>query len=107
MSLGKRAVGIGMTVALTASLFGGAVAAQDDKVAILSTQFEPVAEREVMNNVILEGAPPTEYLTVASTGPVLRPDRARRSRLAAVTSTPSVRSTVSSRPWPRTTCSWT
>lgn len=65
----KRAMGFGLSLALAASLVGGAAIAQDDdKVSILSTQFEPVAEREVMNNVILVGAPETEYLTVSSTG---------------------------------------
>ena len=39
MRMGKRAFGVGMTVALTASLFGGAVAAQDETV-ILSTQMD-------------------------------------------------------------------
>ena len=69
-SMGKRAIGTGISVALAASLLGGAVAvAQDDSVAILSTQFEPVAEQEVMNNVILADSPvDVEYLTVPSTG---------------------------------------
>jgi len=71
MSLGaaKRSVGLGLAVALTASLFAGTAMAQDEQVTILSTQFEPVEEREDMNNIILADVPvPTEYLTVPSTG---------------------------------------
>lgn len=69
MGLTKRAISTGVTVALAASLLGGAVMAQDDKVTILSTQFQPVNEREQMNNVILaDVAVPTDYQTVASTG---------------------------------------
>jgi multiple sugar transport system substrate-binding protein len=66
----KRAVGLGLSIALAASFVGSAAVAQDDeKVTILSTQFEPVAEREAMNNVILADVPvPTEYLTVPTTG---------------------------------------
>lgn len=52
MSLGKRAFGVGMTVALTASLFGGAVAAQDP-VVILSTQMVPEEEAAKMRDVIM------------------------------------------------------
>ena len=40
MRMGKRAFGVGMTVALSASLVGGAVAPQDPTV-ILSTQMVP------------------------------------------------------------------
>jgi len=54
MSLGKRAIGIGMTVALTASLFGGAVAAQDPTV-ILSTQMVPEEEAAKMRDEIMAG----------------------------------------------------
>ena len=52
MSLGKRAFGVGMTVALTASLFGGAVAAQDETV-ILSTQMVPEEEAAKMRDFIM------------------------------------------------------
>ena len=44
MRMGKRAFGAGMAVALTASLFGGAVTAQA-AVVILSTQLNPDAAR--------------------------------------------------------------
>ena len=54
MSLGKRALGLGMTVALTASLFGGAVAAQED-VVILSTQMVPEEEAAKMRDEIMAG----------------------------------------------------
>ena len=54
MSLGKRAFGVGMTVALTASLFGGAVAAQDP-VVILSTQMVPEEEAAKMRDNIMAG----------------------------------------------------
>ena len=54
MRMGKRAIGIGMTVALTASLFGGAVAAQDETV-ILSTQMVPEEEAAKMRDVIMAG----------------------------------------------------
>jgi len=54
---------------MAASLVAGSAVAQDDKVAILSTQFEPVAEREQMTNIILADAPvEVEFLTVPSTG---------------------------------------
>jgi len=63
MILGKRAFGVGMTVALTASLFGTAlfstaVVAQD-KVVMLSTQLVPEEEAAKMRDNILgdfEGA---------------------------------------------------
>jgi multiple sugar transport system substrate-binding protein len=69
ISMGKRVFGAGMAIALATALVGGAVAvAQDDKVTILSTQFEPIEEREKMNNVILADVPvETEYLTIPST----------------------------------------
>ncbi len=54
MILGKRAFGVGMTVALTASLFGGAVAAQDP-VVMLSTQLVPEEEAAKMRDNILGG----------------------------------------------------
>jgi len=54
MRMGKRAFGVGMTVALTASLFGGAVAAQDETV-ILSTQMVPEEEAAKMRDVIMAG----------------------------------------------------
>ena len=54
MRMGKRAFGAGMAVALTASLFGGAVTAQDD-VVILSTQLNPDAERAKFQNEIMGG----------------------------------------------------
>ncbi len=52
MRMGKRAFGIGMTVALTASLFGGVVAAQDP-VVILSTQMVPEEEAAKMRDNIM------------------------------------------------------
>ena len=70
MGVGKRAIGTGLAVALTASLVGGAVvvAQEGDGVTILSTQFEPIEEREKMNNIILADVPvETEYLTVPNT----------------------------------------
>ena len=54
MGLGKRAFGISMAVALTASLFGGAVAAQDP-VVILSTQMVPEEEAAKMRDEIMAG----------------------------------------------------
>jgi len=54
MSLAKRTFGVGMTVALTASLFGGAVAAQDPTV-ILSTQMVPEEEAAKMRDSIMAG----------------------------------------------------
>lgn len=65
----KRTASIGLAMALTATLMGGATLAQDESVTILSTQFEPVNEREQMRNVILADVPvPTDYQVVASTG---------------------------------------
>ena len=52
MRLGKRVFGVGMTVALTASLFGGVVAAQDP-VVILSTQMVPEEEAAKMRDSIM------------------------------------------------------
>lgn len=52
MGLGKRAFGIGMSVALTATLFGGAVTAQDP-VVMLSTQLVPEEEAAKMRDTIL------------------------------------------------------
>jgi multiple sugar transport system substrate-binding protein len=54
MSLGKRAFGISMAIALTASLVGGAVAAQDP-VVILSTQMVPEEEAAKMRDEIMAG----------------------------------------------------
>ncbi len=52
MRMGKRAFGLGMTVALTATLFGGVVAAQDP-VVILSTQMVPEEEAAKMRDSIM------------------------------------------------------
>ena len=54
MSWGKRAFGLGMAVALTASLSGGAVVAQDP-VVMLSTQFNIEEEAAKMRDNILGG----------------------------------------------------
>jgi multiple sugar transport system substrate-binding protein len=54
MGFSKRAFGVGMSVALTASLFGGAVAAQDP-VVMLSTQLVPEEEAAKMRDNILGG----------------------------------------------------
>ena len=69
-SLGKRAVGAGLAVALAASLMGGAaVVAQEDKVTIYATQFHPIEEKEKMTNIILADVPvETEYLTGEQSG---------------------------------------
>jgi multiple sugar transport system substrate-binding protein len=56
MRLGKRAFGIGMTVALAASLTGSAVSAQDD-VVMLSTQFNIEEEAQKLRDNILSGSP--------------------------------------------------
>ena len=54
MRMGKRAVGIGMTVALTASLVGGAVTAQDGgNITFWSTETQP--ERLAITQGIVEG----------------------------------------------------
>jgi multiple sugar transport system substrate-binding protein len=54
MGFSKRAFGVGMSVALTASLFGGAVTAQDPTV-MLSTQLVPEEEAAKMRDQILAG----------------------------------------------------
>ena len=58
-SLSKRVFGVGLTIALTASLFGGAVAAQDaekdTRVVMLSTQLQPLTEQRKMTDSILAG----------------------------------------------------
>jgi multiple sugar transport system substrate-binding protein len=51
----KRTLGLGLAIALSASLFGGAVAAQDDAVVILSTNLEPEEEAAKMRDFILAG----------------------------------------------------
>ncbi len=69
MRMGKRAFGVGMAVALTTSLVGGAVAAQDDTVLFLSTQLQPEAEQAKMNDKILAGFEGNaKFLPVANTG---------------------------------------
>lgn len=52
MGMGKRAFGLAMAVALTASLFGGAAVAQDP-VVMLSTQLVPEEEAAKMRDNIL------------------------------------------------------
>jgi multiple sugar transport system substrate-binding protein len=54
MRSGKRAFGLGMAVALSATLFGGAVAAQDP-IVILSTQMVPEEEAAKMRDSIMAG----------------------------------------------------
>ncbi len=68
-SVGKRVLGTAAALALTTSLFGGAVAAQDDTVVFLSTQLQPEAEQAKMNDVILADYPGSvKYVPVANTG---------------------------------------
>ena len=69
MIMGKRAFGVGIAVALTASMFGGAVTAQGDTVLFLSTQLQPEAEQAKMNDKILAGFEgDARFLPVANTG---------------------------------------
>ena len=67
----KRTAGISLAVALSASLVAGASVAQDEgTVTMLSTQLEPLAEQEAVNNVILADAPVDfEFLALQGTGP--------------------------------------
>ena len=52
MRMGKRAVGVGMTVALTASLVGGAVTAQDGgNITFWSTEVEP-ARLQITQDIV-------------------------------------------------------
>ena len=75
MSLGKRAFGISMAVALTASLFGGAVAAQDP-VVILSTQMVPEEEAAKMRDEIMAGFDGDFDFIGSETGPFVDTVRA-------------------------------
>ena len=75
MSLGKRAFGISMAVALTASLFGGAVAAQDP-VVILSTQMVPEEEAAKMRDEIMAGYEGDFDFIGSETGPFVDTIRA-------------------------------
>ena len=75
MRFGKRAFGVGMTVALTASLFGGAVAAQDP-VVILSTQMVPEEEAAKMRDSIMAGYEGDFDFVGSETGPFVDTIRA-------------------------------
>ena len=75
MRMGKRAIGVGMSVALTASLFGGAVAAQED-VVMLSTQFNIEDEMQKLNDNILSGSPVGVEYVGSDSGPFIDTIRA-------------------------------
>ena len=74
-SLSKRVFGAGLTIALTASLFGGAVAAQDP-VVLLSTQFNIEEESAKIRDSILAGSPVEVEYIGSETGPFIDTIRA-------------------------------
>lgn len=67
----QRRLGVGVAIALSASLLGGSVAAQDDSVVMLSTQLAPETEAQKMRDVILAGFDGSVDFVTADPGAVL------------------------------------